>query len=413
MRNFASKLTGEAGVRIFSSLFIFLLARVLGPADFGLYSTAFAFASLFLIVVDLGMNTIVTREIARRADARAAILRCANTIKFSAAALAVLSVHVLSHWHPFARTHLLFVDTLAVMVVTYSLIDYMGAALAGKDEMGWEALLRTLCRAVVAIGGILVLYRTKSLEAVTLSMSVASVFSLGFGMLILRMRFGGFPMGWDAAVAKRLLTSSLPLLGSVVFWTLYDNQDILLLNHFHVAPKDIGLFGSAAKIIDVFKAAPALLAGAFFPALCRCAHEPEAFLAKTRSLVNYAIPLLLFIAGGAFLTAPLLETLLYGRQFAQAAPLLRLLLIAFVAVFLNHLCLQLLIAKNCENRLFQGAAIACLSKLAFNVWLIPRYGAPGACYSLIGSAFVYLLFQARVLNQAVPGLLCPLRRAFG
>ncbi|MFA5975323.1 MAG: flippase [Elusimicrobiota bacterium] len=405
MRNFTSKLIGEGGVRVFSALFIFLLARTLGAAAFGFYSTAFAFASLFLIVVDLGLNSIVTREIARHAPERTAILRSANTIKFSAALLAIVCVHFLSGGYPFARTHRLLVDTVAIMVVTYSLIDYMGAALAGKEEMGWEACLRTLCRMIVATCGILVLYRTRSLIHVTLSMSIASVFSLGLGMVILRARFGGFPLGWDSVMARRLFSSSLPLLGSVVFWILYDNQDILLLNHYHVAAKDIGLYVSATKIIDVLKVAPVLLAGAFFPALSRYAHEHESFLNNTRALLAYAILLLFVIAGSAFLAAPFLETLLYGPQFSEATPLLRILLVAFAAVFLNHLCLQLLIAKDCERQLLLGTVIACVSKLLFNIWLIPRYGTHGACYSLVASAFIYLAFQARILTQAVPGLL--------
>ena len=53
---------GEAGVRLASTAFILLLARYLGAENFGRYSSAFAFASIAVIFVDLGTNAILTRE---------------------------------------------------------------------------------------------------------------------------------------------------------------------------------------------------------------------------------------------------------------------------------------------------------------------------------------------------------------
>src|SRR5690242_5028049 len=98
MRNFAYKLAGEAGLRIFSSLFIFLLGRTLGAAPFGLYSTAFAFASLFMILVDMGINPIVTREVARDVPGRPLLLHSATALKLAASVLALLAMHVTAHF---------------------------------------------------------------------------------------------------------------------------------------------------------------------------------------------------------------------------------------------------------------------------------------------------------------------------
>src|SRR5579864_3894259 len=153
MRNLAAKLIGEGGMRLSSTLFVLLLARELGAAHFGLYSTAYSFAALFIILVDLGINSIVTREIARQPADRSKIVRAANLIKGIAAILAMAGIHIASRWSDFASAHRALVDALGVVVINYSLIDYMGALLAGIEEMEWEATMRILCRVIIVTAG--------------------------------------------------------------------------------------------------------------------------------------------------------------------------------------------------------------------------------------------------------------------
>src|SRR6266513_361306 len=81
MKNYAYKLTGEICVRLLSTIFLLVLARIVGAAEFGIYSTAFAFATVFSILIDLGTNQIVTREIARYPHKRSQIISSVNFLK--------------------------------------------------------------------------------------------------------------------------------------------------------------------------------------------------------------------------------------------------------------------------------------------------------------------------------------------
>src|ERR1017187_9575035 len=85
-QKFSQKLLGEGGVRLASTLFLLLLTRRLGPEDFGRYSSALAFAALCGIFVDLGTNTILTREIARHPEDRLRIAEASHFLKVLASA---------------------------------------------------------------------------------------------------------------------------------------------------------------------------------------------------------------------------------------------------------------------------------------------------------------------------------------
>lgn len=413
VRNLTAKSIGEIGVRALSSGVIFALAHLLGASTFGEYSTAYAFASLFVIGVDLGTNAILTREIARRPEERRLIIGNANLLKGGASLLVIGLIHIAGIWSAFAREHRLLVDTVGVMTVAYTLVDYMAALLAGKEEFGWEAFLKVVCRLIIAGAGVAVLWRTRELIPTTVTMAVASVAALAVGAIILYARFGAFPVLWDNPTMSRLLKSSLPLLGFVIFWIFYDNQDILILNYFKMPEHEIGYFWSATKVIDVLKVVPVLLSGVFFPSLARFAQTRESFMETVRQMLGWSIVVSAVIVAIAFVGAPMIERMLYGKQFEAAAPLLRLLLPAYALVFFNHMALQILIARDREKDIVPGAVIACLGNLAASFYWIPKYGTYGACFALVASEILFFFFLVRLVFRSVPDLMNPFRRTYG
>jgi PST family polysaccharide transporter len=217
----------------------------------------------------------------------------------------------------------------------------------------------------------------------------------------------------DREGMKKLLRSSVPLLGFTSFWIFYDNQDILLLQHFHVSNTDIGLYWSASKIIDVLRVFPVLLVGAFFPTLSRLAPVRESYLQTARTLLGYCVLAIPLLIASVYIAAPFLETLFYGPSFIGATLLLRLLLPAYGLVFLNHALIQMLITKDLEMKLLLASVVACGSNFLLNCYWIPRCGTVGVCYSLIVSECLFLGFQARLMFTAVPGLFNPFRRLVG
>src|ERR1035437_6632420 len=85
---FSQKVLGEGGVRLLSTLFILFLARRIGAENFGRYSSAMAFASICVIIVDLGTNGILTREIARHPANRIVLASSSHFLKLVASVCA-------------------------------------------------------------------------------------------------------------------------------------------------------------------------------------------------------------------------------------------------------------------------------------------------------------------------------------
>jgi polysaccharide transporter, PST family len=397
VRNFVSKLAGEGGVRIFSFLFVFVLARRLGASDFGVYSTVIAYVSLFNIAIELASNAIIMRDIARSSEERVKAVSSANFLKLALSVAAFIGLHVVVRWTALASLPRLLIDCLGILVISYSLIDYAGILFAGKELMGREASLRVICRAIIAASGLVCMIFTRSLLVIAATVAATGLLSLFVSQVILRREFhiGGAEI--DRVMMRRILIRSLPLLGTYTFSLVYDNQDILLMKHFHMSDAAIGYFWSANKVLDVLKVLPFLLVGAFFPSLSRLHGKRQEFMRLIKHLAAYSIFLIPLVVIAGYLGAPLIQELLYGPDFVSAAPYLRLLMIAYAGIFANYVSTYVLISGNHENKLLPGAAAVCVINF-FLCWrLIPPLGPLGVCYALIASEWLYFLYLTSLL----------------
>jgi O-antigen/teichoic acid export membrane protein len=388
---------GEGGLRLISTLFILLLARHLGAAGFGRYSTALAYAALCIVFVDLGTNAILTREMARHPGERIRIAETSHCLKALASIgswLILLAVTYALRFSPQERRLTL---CLGVVVIGQTLTEYFSALLNGIEEMGWEAVLKILCRALGLSLGFAALFSGKPVESIALAMAWGTLASYAVAAWIVKLRLGAFGFGFDAAFLKSLLRACLPLFGCVLFWILYDSQDILLLNYFHTPQREIGWFSAAMKIVDVLRVYPVLVMGVFFPTLSRLhVSDREAFRHKQRRLLLFMAGSLVALGASVYAASPWIVRLLYKGDFAPASDLLRLLLPALVGMGLTHVQMQILIALNQERKLLLAAFVTCACNLFFAWTLLPRLGVPGVCYALIGSEVVYFFFLRRI-----------------
>ena len=135
---------------------------------------------------------------------------------------------------------------------------------------------------------------------------------------LIRYRFGSFGFESDIRFSfNRSCRASLPLFGCVLFWILYDSQDVILLNYFSFPQREIGLFSAAMKIVDVLRVYPVLMMGVFFPVLSRLHRsDPDAFRRKQQRLFIFMRWSLLAVASCRLCRCALaIIRLLYKERF--------------------------------------------------------------------------------------------------
>jgi O-antigen/teichoic acid export membrane protein len=114
------------------------------------------------------------------------------------------------------------------------------------------------------------------------------------------------------------------------------------------------------------------------------ARDPEFARRLATGLTAFAIVVTL-------VTWPLaswLVSVAYGPAYADAAPVLQILLLSFPLLTLNYSLTHQLIGWNQPRAYALCCAAALVANLALNAWLIPTAAAMGAAWATLGTEVV-------------------------
>ena len=403
-RNTLAKITGEVASRGGGFLLYFLLARWLGPEAFGRYSFAFSYAVLFAVLVDLGTNVIVTREIARRPDRLAELVPRLNGLKVASTALFFTALAVSLPLTARGREAAGLVLAAGVLVAATLLLESLCAILSGIERMELEALSKILTRAGLIAGGVGGFWIAHTLAGTVTGLLIGMLAGLAATYFIL-MRLGApAAVRWDGPWNRTLLAHSLPLGISWIFWNAYDNQDVVLLAYMRVPILGVGHFAAAMKVIDALRGVPVLITGAMFPLLStRAALDRADFGRLAALLFDVLLAAAIPIAIGAWMLAPAVIRGIFGPSFEPAADVLRVAGWAAIGIFLNHALIHLLVSLDLQRLTIAGAAGAAAVNLAGLLILTPRFGLSGAAAALVISEGAFLAINLAILRDRAAG----------
>jgi O-antigen/teichoic acid export membrane protein len=401
-RNTLSKVAGEIGSRVLGLLFYVCFARWLGADGLGLYSSALAYAALFAAILDLGTNSIITRDLARNHDRVAEIVGHVNSLKSVSALLTLLAIGVSLFVVPERGGGKTLVMMMGLFIVGNGLLDYFAAVLSGLEFMGLEAVLRITNKALCLLGAAAGYHFFGSLRATVAGMLIGSCLNLMAGYVLLHGIGAPWRPRWNWSWHKALLTMSLPLLTAWIFWNLYFNQGIVLLTWLKISMQQVGWFAAGLRLIDVLRGVPSLLTGAFFPVLAGYSRtEPDRFRALSLFLVEWTLIISLPLATGTALLAEPIIRLIFGAGYEGSGPVLALAIWSVIGIFVNNVMINLLIILGMTRKTVIGAIFVALTHLTLTLLLVPALGLRGAALALVLSESAYLVVNIVMLKQSI------------
>ena len=180
--------------------------------------------------------------------------------------------------------------------------------------------------------------------------------------------------------------------------TLYVKLDQVLVFEF-AGSRQAGLYGAAYRILDQIQFIPISVMTTLFPLIATAyPRERERVRSLLQSAGEYltmgSLPVLAFTVVAA---APIVR-LLFGAQFAQAAPALPILMGAFVSISFGYLAGNMVVILELQRRFLRYAAAGLLVNASLNVVLIPRYG-------FLAAAWITLLTEVLVMSLTMRSVL--------
>lgn len=371
-----------------------LIARHLGPAQFGQLSYAIALTSLLAIVGTLGLNRISVRELVEcGADVERRLNLLSNVYALRCFVGAGLTLLCLVLAWALGNSAPVIVAILAPTLM-FRPADTVELYFQSQTQAKNTTKARTAAFLAVTVIRLLLLKWNAGLTAFAIVATLEVV--LGALALIWIYHRAGMSFRWhglDKALMKRLLKESWPEIIAGFSGLLFMRMDQLMLEHMAGAAQ-VGMFAVAARLSESWFFVPSAIVASTFPSIVRERERNHALYLRRISQLMVALTGLSYTAALAtgLLSGPIIG-LLYGPAYADAATILAIhiwcgLFVSFGLASGSWLMSERLVRLNLYRNL-AGAVV----NVVLNVVLIPRHGAVGAAWAtLMSLALAHFLF---------------------
>ena len=395
-RNFGWLLTDRV-VRLAISLVVNVwLVRYLGVERLGLMSFAQSLVVLFAVFAQLGLETILVRDLVRRPEASRDLLGTALALRLTGAlvtlVLSFVTVRIMRPGDTVAMLLTLVFATTAFSQ-TFDVMEYWFQSRSTLGPLVSARMSASLLAAFAKAAAILM-----RAPLVVIAMVIAGEYALSTLALIVAYRLqSDGPRGWRARreQAAELLRSSWPLFLNGVAIVISVRVDQMILTAIH-GPRENGLYAASQRLTEVIYYVPVAVMAAANPALLRSHQKDPVEYGRRLQRVFSALALggLAIGAGVSLLSGPLVR-LLFGPAFAGTASVLAIQAWTAPMLFLGVAQTNWFIAHERQTGLLVRSAVAAGLSVMLNLALVPSLGARGAAITtLVSQTIAQILLNA-------------------
>jgi O-antigen/teichoic acid export membrane protein len=383
-RNASWMFLGQGLSVVCQGIYFILLARLLGPTEYGIYAGVFAMVAVLSVYSPLGSAFTLIRRASPAPEKFAAfwgnVLMTTLPLGSLFVAVLVLAVPQLARSYSWKLVFCVAVGDCLCAQLT----DSCSRVFQAFEKMRITALLGgliSLLRTVLAGCLLLWLHHATAQQwaVATLAVSFLAVCSA----VALVTRYYGRPL-FDLRLLRRHVGEGSAFAMSSSATGIYNNFDKAMLGHYGMNAAN-GIYTMAYRVVDICSMPITSVHGAAFPRFFKKG------VGGVQNTIPYALRILkrtaplAFVAAVAMaLAAPLIPHLV-GKSFHESVVALRWL--CLLPVFRSfHLSAGDALTGGGHLNLRVGVqAAAAAFNFAVNLYLIPHYGWHGAAWSSLAS----------------------------
>lgn len=401
--NTGVQLIGKAISTVLGVCVVALMMRQLQETGFGMYATANAYLQIFALILDLGLNVTLIALLGEHAGDTAYEKRCVSALFTLRIISAVLVLGVLAPSIVWFTSYPLQIKLAVIGLLGSFLFPSINQVAIGVQQrhlsMHMNAIGEIVGRIFLLTGLVLAGIFGWNLFAIAGLISLGSLAQFAIN-LTSAYRHGGFYWNWDMAFWKLALKRSWPVGVSILFNLLYFKADTLVLGWFR-PQAEVGVYAAAYRVLELLISIPFMYAGILLPVLAKewARGATESFSRLTSRSLDAMLLLIAPMIVCTMALGPRLLSIISGPNFASSGSVVRVLIIAVAAIFLNTVLSHAIVALDAQRRMIPAYAAVALLAVAGYVILIPSYGMWAAAWITVGSETAILVSSWAVLAR--------------
>ena len=398
-----------------------LLARYLGPEQFGILAYAISMTAIFASAGHMGLAGLVVREVVKKPDTVPETLGTTFMLKLAGMAIgyALILIYTLT-FEQIGSTEfwMLLIVASAIFFQTFDVVEYW---FQSQVQAKYPAIAKSTSLVIAA--GIKVALVLSGAGVVAFAFAHTAQFMLA--ALILAMLYKGTTTvsltTWKAsfAKAKELLSQGWIIYLGSIFAVIYMKIDQVMLK-WMIGAEEVGVYAVAAQLSEAWYFLPTAIVASFFPKLIKL-HEadPARFNQRFQQLFDVLFILAIVVAILVSLVAGPLIALLFGAEYQNSASILTIHIWAGVFIFMRAAFSRWILIEGALMFSLITQGLGALANIGLNMLLIPRYGGEGAAMATLISyaiaSYAALLVHKKtrpVFFMMTKSIFSPIRYAF-
>ena len=383
-RVFAHSMAANAAT-VFDKLAFFVIsvitARYLGPAHFGEYTSALAFATFFSIFADMGSAEALVRSVSLEPESERSHFAAAIEMRLllSAAAYGLLALAL--YFTGYNRNTAYLALVLGIARVGNVFLSGFYALFDAKERFFLSSFFNSSFSFTVLAGTICVVLLQYDYFALAWVRAVTAILYIAVvGALTLRY----FRPRWKSADLASLFKTTLPFTLGTISGNISQNATVPILSLLR-GTTPAGLFTGGYLFFSSLFFIPSNLNRVLLPYLYRCPYpeEREKFqfahdiYARLYAMLSFYIFIVLFFYSND------LVMLVFGGHYAASTGVLRIS--AFGVPFVFTVAGAIIQALDMQPVLARIQAASAVFSLVACLSLIPPFGAEGAAAAMVAA----------------------------
>lgn len=399
--NTTQNIAKNIGVIGFSNVIISLLgfflltytARYLGEVEYGKYSFAMSFTSIFITLTTFGMNNLIIREIARSKERTNEYLTNVLVIRLPLSLLAfvliVLSMNIMKYPRDTAYTVYLF----GIFNILTSLEMTFRSIFQAYEKMEYDAIVGIIEKIILLLVVLLAIYRGYDLIKLAYVYVFVSMISVTLSIAVLFIKITKLRPIFDLSLWKPLLIGSIPFGLNALFGILFFQISTVMLSVFK-NDAAVGIYSAAYNPLLALSIVPTIFITAIYPAMSRLFISSKGSLETLTKLSSNCMVIFGFpTAIGCFILADRFIKLFYADQFSASIASFQILAFFIPLRWVSSITGTFLTSTNKQGLRTLCVGISAFVNVILNVAMIPKLGYIGSSIAtVLSEIFLYFMF---------------------
>lgn len=365
-----------------------LVARYLGPEQFGLMNWVISFVFLFQTISIFGLDLIEVREEAAKPKDYNTIIGTAFGIRII---LSILSIALcigtcIVMGKDTETTLFVAIYCISVIANTLSVIRNYFFAIVQNKRVVQSEISRTLLGMAIKVA---LLYFNASLVWFVVATMLDTVLLASGYILSYKSEVGKISQWkFSREYAVFLLKESAPLVMCHAAVMIYQRIDQVMIGEM-IDDASVGYFSVATRFVEILIFIPMILAQTISPVLTKIrTQNEEEYYRKSQQFMNMSLWLSIIAAAATSAVSYWLILYLFGEAYMPAVIILQIMSFKAASLALSNTAGSMIVIEGLQKYAVGRDILGCAVCVGLNWYLLPRYGVVAAAVISIVSNVV-------------------------